>query len=98
MNTQIVTKPRFTECRNSQDVRSLPPKTQPLKIKNKIESEIRNRIKPQTQLFDSKDMSDSEIEDNILKDPSKRKLMIWLLPHIKNQKILKSKLKDKDNE
>lgn len=43
-------------------------------------------------------MSDSEIEDNILKDPSKRKLMIWLLPHIKNQKLSKNKLKDKANE
>jgi hypothetical protein len=39
-------------------------------------------------------MSDSEIEENILKDPNKRKLMIWLLPHIKNKKSIKGKLKE----
>jgi hypothetical protein len=96
IDAKINTNSKFIGYGKGQDIQTNT--TLPLRTNRHGESKSKPKIKTQTQaqiqLFDPHDISDSEIEENILKDPFKRKLMIWLLPHIKNKKYNKGKLKE----
>ena len=61
-------------------MRTIPQKALPFRIKNRIDSETRSKVKIQNNLLEGVELDESDFEENILQDPQRRKLMIWLLP------------------
>jgi len=87
---------KHRENRNSQDIDpKVLQKPLPLRLKNRIESVDKHYGVSKQNLEDSGiDITDSDIEDKILQDPQKRKLMVWLLPQMKNEMKAKKHLKE----
>jgi hypothetical protein len=64
-----------------------------MRLKNRIESE--DNGKRRFEMTESNiEMTDSDFENQILRDPQKRKLMVWLLPEIKNKTGSKRQIKE----
>jgi len=76
----------------SQEMRTIPQKALPFRIKSRIDSETRSKVKIQNNLLEGVELDESDFEENILQDPQRRKLMIWLLPQWKTKNFSKKEL------
>ena len=83
---QLKGSQKIKESIKSQEMRTITQKTTPFRIKNRGESESRSKLKINCPLFEWNGLNDSDIDENILQDPYRKKLMVWLLPQMKNNK------------
>lgn len=71
----------------SQDMRTISQKPIPLHSKNRVENESRSKIQQRNQILEGRDLINKDIDDYFLQEPQKQKLMMWLVPQMKNSSL-----------